>query len=244
VAEGELEEKLGYRFADPALLERALTHTSFVNESAEPRPESNERLEFLGDAVLDLLVAERLFRDRPELSEGVLTPMRAAVVKLETLGRVGGQLELGRYLRLGRGEEAARGRSKVVGRALEAIFGAVYLDGGLEAARSVVLRLLDPEICRLGDEDVQNPKSQLQELVLKRRPISPTYRTVEMFDSGETSSFAVEVLLADEVLGHGRGRTKQDAEKAAARDALSRITPGGSRLVRGEHAPRAGDDAE
>lgn len=224
----DLEARLGYSFADRELLERALTHTSFVNETGEAKLGSNERLEFLGDAVLELVVAERLYRDRPDLPEGALTAMRAALVRLETLGRLGAALAIGRFVRLGRGEEATggRGRATIGGRALEALFGAVYLDGGLEAARAVALRLIDPEIERLAENRLKDDKSRLQEMAQGEMGLTPTYRTVAAVGPDHAKEFTVEVVLGETVVGSGNGRTKQFAAQAAAQAALSAIGRG------------------
>lgn len=220
----ELEQRLGYGFHDRRLLDRALTHTSFVNEAPEPRPESNERLEFLGDAVLELVVAERLYRDRPDLGEGDLTAMRAALVRLETLARLADELGLGAHVWLGRGEAASGGRdrSSIGGRTLEAMIGAVYLDGGLEPARAVVMRLLEPEIARLAERGLKDAKSRLQELAQGNRGLTPVYRTVGAVGPDHAREFTVEVSLGDETAGRGVGRTRRAAEQDAARDALSR----------------------
>ncbi|HEV8638014.1 MAG TPA: ribonuclease III [Chloroflexota bacterium] len=224
----QLQRRIGYRFADPEALRRALVHTSYVNEVAEPKPQSNERLEFLGDAVLELVVAERLFLDRPELAEGDLTTMRAALVRLETLGRVGLGLGLGGYLFLGRGEESTggRGRPTVVGRALEALIGAVYFDGGLSAARDVALRLIGPEIERVAMAvALKDDKSRLQEAAQGELGLTPSYRTVAAVGPDHAKEFTVEVSLGDVVVGRGDGRTKQLAAQEAARDALGRWPP-------------------
>ena len=224
----ELQERLGYRFGDVELLRRALIHTSFVNETPPPKPESNERLEFLGDAVLELVVAERLYRSQPHLPEGDLTTLRAGVVRLEMLGALGLRLELGRHMLLGRGEEATggRGRASIVGRALEAVIGAIYLDGGLEAARDAALRLIDPEIEQLAESQaLKDDKSRLQEAAQGELGLTPAYRTVAAVGPDHAKEFTVEVSLGDTVVGRGAGRTKQLAAQEAARDALSRWPP-------------------
>jgi ribonuclease-3 len=225
----ELQTRLGYQFADIELLRRALIHTSFVNETPPPKPESNERLEFLGDAVLELIVAERLYRSRPHLPEGDLTTLRAGVVRLDMLGALGLRLELGRHMLLGRGEEATggRGRASIVGRALEAVFGAIYLDGGLEAARDVALRLVDPEIDRLAESQaLKDDKSRLQEAAQGELGLTPSYRTVAAVGPDHAKEFTVEVSLGEVIVGRGIGRTKQIAAQGAAQDALSRWPPG------------------
>lgn len=232
----ELQRRLGHRFADAELLRRALIHTSYVNEVAPPKPESNERLEFLGDAVLELVVAERLYRDRPDLAEGDLTTLRAGVVRLEMLGRLGLELRLGEHLLLGRGEDATGGRARasIVGRALEALFGAVYLDAGLDAARRTALGLLDPEIERLLESQaLKDDKSRLQEASQGELKLTPAYRTVAAVGPDHAKEFTVEVSLGDVVVGRGRGRTKQLAAQAAAKDALGRWPPSELKSARG-----------
>jgi ribonuclease-3 len=222
------QERIGYRFRDAELLRRSLIHTSYVNEAPDPKPQSNERLEFLGDAVLELVVAERLFRDRPELREGDLTTMRAALVRLETLGRIGLAIDLGQHMSLGRGEEATggRGRATIVGRALEALLGAVYMDGGLEAARDLVVRLIGPEIEQLAaNVALKDEKSRLQEAAQGEMGQTPAYRTVAAVGPDHAKMFTVEASLGDVIIGKGQGKTKQLAAQAAAKDALSRWPP-------------------
>jgi ribonuclease-3 len=223
-----LQERIGYRFRDAELLRRSLVHTSYVNEVTDPKPQSNERLEFLGDAVLELVVAERLFRDRPELREGDLTTMRAALVRLETLGRIGLSIELGKHMSLGRGEEATggRGRATIVGRALEALLGATYMDGGLEVARDLALRLIGPDIELLATNvALKDDKSRLQEAAQAELALTPSYRTVAAVGPDHAKVFTVEASLGDVIVGRGEGKTKQLAAQAAAKDALSRWPP-------------------
>jgi ribonuclease-3 len=223
-----LQERIGYRFRDAELLRRALVHTSYVNEATDPKPQSNERLEFLGDAVLELVVAERLFRDRPELREGDLTTMRAALVRLETLGRIGLAIELGQHMSLGRGEEATGGRNRatIVGRALEALIGAAYMDGGLEAGRELALRLIGSEIEQLATNvALKDDKSRLQEAAQGELGQTPAYRTVAAVGPDHAKVFTVEASVGDAIIGRGEGKTKQLAAQAAAKDALSRWPP-------------------
>ncbi len=218
-----LAERIGHRFSDLDLLRQALTHTSYVNEAPRPRPESNERLEFLGDAVLGLITAEYLFHDRPATGEGDLTPLRAALVKGETLERVGVGLGLGASMRLGRGEEAAggRGRASIAGRALEAIVGAIYLDAGYAQARAVVLGLLRDELARVGAMDsAKDERSRLQEIAQARRGQTPTYRQVDATGPSHDPTYTYEVIVGEEVLGRGQARSKQGAARAAAQAAL------------------------
>lgn len=199
-----------------------------MNEAPEPRPQSNERLEFLGDAVLELVVAERLYRERPDLAEGDMTTMRAAVVRLETLGRVGLALDLGEYMLLGRGEDATGGRRRatIVGRALEAVLGAAYLDGGLDAARDIALHLTADEIGHVeASAAPKDDKSRLQENAQGELGLTPGYRTVAAVGPDHAKVFTVEVSLGDTVVGRGEGRTKQQAAQEAARAALVRWPP-------------------
>ncbi len=224
----ECEGRLGYHFRDRAILVRALTHTSFVNESPEPKPESNERLEFLGDAVLEIIIAEWLYRERPELDEGDLTRMRAAIVRLETLGRLGLAMALGDYLQLGHGEEVSGGRARatIVGRALEAVIGAIYLDSGLELARASAMHIIDSEIGRLTDHQaLMDDKSRLQESAQADLGQAPSYRTVAAVGPDHEKTFTVEVSIGDVTVGSGSGRTKQIAAQSAAHDALTRWPP-------------------
>lgn len=218
-----LQDKLGVEFRNPTLLRDALTHTSYVNENPCLATTDNERLEFLGDAVLDFLVAEALYLRYPVAREGELTAMRASLVKTDTLARIARRLELGRYLFLGRGEEASGGRERVANlcAALEAIVGATFLDGGLDQARRLVRNLLGEALDALGEtKATRDPKSQLQERVQGRLHCTPVYRTVSEIGPDHAKEFVVEVVIGNQVAGTGRGSSKQAAEQAAARAAL------------------------
>jgi len=226
-----MQEHLGFRFSDPALLRDALTHTSYVNENPEQGATDNERLEFLGDAVLDFLVAEELYRRYPAAREGELTAMRAALVQTHTLARVSSRLHLSHHLFLGRGEEASGGRERPANlcAALEAVIGATYLDHGLGEARQLVHRLLGDALASLGEtKAMRDPKSLLQEQVQARSHLTPVYRTVSESGPDHAKQFVVEVLVGDQVLGCGRGSNKQAAEQAAARAALESPTVAGA----------------
>lgn len=180
-------------------------------------------------------MAERLYLRHPTMAEGDLTTLRAGVVRLEMLGALGLRLELGQQLLLGRGEEATGGpgRASVVGRALEAILGAIYLDGGLDAARDAALRLLDPEIDRLAEtQALKDDKSRLQEAAQGELGLTPAYRTVAAVGPDHAKEFTVEVSLGDVVVGRGVGRTKQAAAQVAAHDALGRWPPSDVRSAR------------
>ncbi len=221
-----LEKKLGLKFRNPALLEQSLVHRSYLNEMPESGLESNERLEFLGDAVLGLVVASELYEDYPDRSEGQLTEMRVALVRRDTLARVARSLSLGDYLFLGRGERAAGGgaRPSNLSSTYEAVVGAVFIDGGLQKARRFVLRSLSAEYRELPKgRALANPKSQLQELLQARFQKAPVYRLVRDEGPDHSKLFTVQVWGDKKPLGVGQGKSKQQAEKEAARDALEKM---------------------
>lgn len=221
-----MQQKLGFRFRQPALLREALTHTSYVNENPSEVTTDNERLEFLGDAVFDLLVAEVLYQRYPKAQEGELTAMRAALVKTDTLARVSHRLNVADHLLLGRGEEASGGRRRPANlcAGLEAIIAATYLDQGLDVARRLVHDLLGDAIDALGvSMATRDPKSRLQEQIQADLHCTPVYRTVSQSGPDHAKEFMVEVAVGDRVLGTGRGPSKQSAEQAAARDALATL---------------------
>lgn len=218
---------LGIQWNDPGLARQALVHSSYANEHPEARP-SNERLEFLGDAFLDFVVAQELFLRCPNLSEGDLTALRAAVVEGKALARVAYALGLHNALLLGKGEEASGGRerpSNLAG-AFEALVGAMLLDKGYQAARDFVLLTLSPLIERVVEQGVpKDPKSLLQERVQKEGKGLPEYRTREVQEGGPGHLFLAEVLVGGEVVGQGWGIRKSQAEQEAARQALARLYP-------------------
>ncbi len=217
-----MQQNLGVQFRNPGILREALTHTSYVNENPCEVSNDNERLEFLGDAVLDFLVAEDLFLHFPIAREGELTAMRAALVKTDTLARVARRLQVGDHLFLGRGEQASGGRERVANlcAALEAIIGATYLDRGLEETRALVRSLLSDALTALGERATRDAKSLLQERVQARLHCTPVYRTVSESGPDHAKEFVVQVLVGDQVVGTGSGSNKQAAEQAAARAAL------------------------
>jgi ribonuclease III len=211
-----LEDALGWRFRDRGILEQSLTHRSFCAE--HPAVESNERLEFLGDAVLGLVVAEYAFRAFPGGTEGELSEARAGVVNAEVLAELAAEIGVGPALRLGKGEDASGGRAKpsILADAMEALIAAVYLDGGWPAAEALVLRLLEERIGEYAKGGRPSPKSQLQELAVRVLDQVPRYR---VRDAGPDHSkqFFASVLLDGEVRGEGEGRSKRQAEQEAAR---------------------------
>lgn len=221
---GALEPLLGYRFARPRWLVEALTHRSYVAEFAGPGVVANERLEFLGDAVLGFIAADLLFTLAPTASEGELTTVRAELVRASTLAEFARRIELGARLRLGRGEEATGGRDRdrQLASGLEAVIGALYEDGGLMAARAFVEPLLRGEFARvLGSTRMHNDKSLLQHLTQASLGVTPTYRVVSTEGPDHERVFTVEVVLGDRALAAGVGRNKRQAEHDAARRALA-----------------------
>lgn len=218
-----LERRIGWRFQQQGLLTEALTHRSYAFESPDERLAPNERLEFLGDAILGFLCAEYLFRAFPTLSEGELTDARAALVKAPTLAAFARSLDLGNYLRMGRGERRSGGhqRDPLLAAAFEALLGALYLDGALEVARKFVLPLLEQEARRvIGAGRLKDDKSLLQELAQAHLGVTPGYRIVAEEGPSHRRLYTVEVLLGSQVAGQGQGHNKQSAEQQAARVAL------------------------
>ena len=204
-----LEQRIGYAFRTQALLAEALTHRSFSNEQAG-RIEHNERLEFLGDAVLDLIVSDYLFRSFPLLPEGELTRIRAEVVREEGLAAAGREIGLGEFLRLGRGEEKSGGRQKasLLANAMEALLGAVFCDGGIESATPLIHSLFIPAIQRsaLRKEGVDH-KTRLQEFLQARYGSTPTYVLASMQGPDHDRKYEMEVCFEEKIIGRGRGRT-------------------------------------
>lgn len=221
-----LQIKLGISFNEPALLELALMHSSYINENLGAALSSNERLEFLGDAVLGLVIAERLYQDYPEYDEGELTRFRSALVRKETLARISLTIDLGDYLYLGNGEEAGGGRSKPanLARALEAVIAAIYLDQGLEAAKYFILKLFNNETQKQAQLATGSDyKSQLQEVIQAERQLTPSYHIIEAIGPDHAKEFTVEVRIGNVTLGKGSGKSKKSAEMEAAREALEHI---------------------
>jgi ribonuclease-3 len=222
----ELEARLEVDITDYGLLQRALTHRSYLNESQEAGLEDNERLEFLGDAVLDFVVGAYLYERFPDMDEGELTALRAALVRTRTLAGFARQLELGQSLRLGFGEAGSGGRERTptLCAAFEAVVGAVYLDQGLEAVTGLMARLMEPELQEILDKSLhKDAKSEFQVWAQGERNITPTYRVVAEEGPDHAKIFTVEVLLDDQAWGSGKGRSKQAATQAAAADAIARV---------------------
>lgn len=221
-----LQQTLGVFFNDISLLKQALVHSSCINENPSFVPASNERLEFLGDTILSLIVAEKLYQDFPHFTEGKMTKLRAALVRRDTLTRIAGIIGLGDYLYLGKGEESSGGRHKLanLAGALEALIAAISLDQGLDSARDFVLRLLNEELQKVVSRDTgEDYKSQLQELIQAKEQRTPAYHIIETIGPDHDRRFTVEVRVGDTVLGRGSGRSKKMAETEAARAALTKL---------------------
>ena len=221
--EVRLERELTHSFSNRALLRQALTHRSYVNECEEPDVRDNERFEFLGDAVIDLVVSAELMRRYPEAKEGPLSKFRASIVSEAALARAALRLEIGDALRLGRGEEMSGGRSKpsILSDAFEALMAAVYLDGGLEAATPVLMKWLEfPTSATLYRGDA---KTELQQRVQASRHVTPTYRLIGESGPDHDKVFVVELLVESEVMARGEGRSKKEAEQQAAAKMLERL---------------------
>ena len=218
-----LEKKLGYTFRDRSLLSEALNHSSYANEHRSAEVSSNERLEFLGDSVLGFVTAEFLFKTYGKLPEGDLTRIRAALVCEQSLYEVAKFLGLGQYLKLGKGEEAGGGRQRqsILADATEAVFAAVYLDGGMERVRELICRVL---LSRApAAEERRDYKTTLQEIVQRRSGQVLTYHMVDESGPDHNKTFLFQVRLNGAPVGQGRGHGKKEAEQAAARDALEKL---------------------
>lgn len=215
-----------YRFTNPSLLTEALTHKSYVNERREPGRKHNERLEFLGDAVLSLVVSDYLAKRYPELSEGALSKLKAKLVSETPLANAARRLDLGTHLKLGRGEELSNGRAKasLLADAFEAVIAAVYLDGGIEVSRNFIIEALTDELRHIdvlqGKPGGDDYKTRFQEWCQKQYELLPRYVIVRETGPDHQKVFDVEVRVNDRVFGIGRGYSKKEAEQEAAQRAL------------------------
>lgn len=216
----DLEERIGYHFKDQKLIKQAVTHSSFINEQKINRTEDYERLEFLGDAVLELVSSEFLFHRNKHMSEGELTKTRASMVCEPALAFCARDLELGQFMRLGKGEELTGGREResITSDAMEALIGAVYLDGGMEPAREFINRYILKDL--ENKQLFYDSKSKLQELIQGVLKKEFHYELTEETGSEHDKTFAVEVVMENKSLGRGIGRTKKAAEQQAAYEAL------------------------
>lgn len=218
-----LEKRIGYVFKDKALLFEAMCHSSYANERRAQRIRCNERLEFLGDSVLSKIVSEYLFLAFPDTYEGGLSGMRREIVDSESLSSYAREINLGSFLLLGYGEELAGGRRRqsILEDAFEALVAAIYLDGGIEAAKDFVLPHAKATVEKtLSSNKITDTKSTLQEIVQRGGGESPKYVITSESGPGHRKSFECDVLIENNVMGHGKGSSKKEAEKAAAEQAL------------------------
>ena len=222
----QFQDVLGFRFNDRALLQRALTHSSYINENPNDALEDNERLEFLGDVVLDFVTSVMLYNRYPEMPEGRMTSMRAALVRTETLARLASYLGVGDVLRLGKGEEEHGGRNRPANLcdALEALVGAIYLDQGTKAVEKVIEPHFTPAADAILSRNLdRDAKSQFQEWSQAVMGHTPRYNTVRAEGPDHNKRFTVQVTVDKQVYGEGLGRSKQNAAQRAAENALAQI---------------------
>ncbi len=219
----DLEKEIGYEFIDKQILKTALTHSSYANEMRSKKAKSNERLEFLGDAVLQLIISHYIFESFPELPEGELTKLRASIVCEQTLAKISQKNDFGSYLMLGKGEEATGGRCRdsILADLFEAILGAIYLDGKMEVARKFVIDLLEDEIQNMLSEfKISDSKTYLQELIQKDSKEPLEYVIISEEGPEHDKLFVAEVCHMGKALGKGSGKTKKEAEQNAAAAAI------------------------
>jgi ribonuclease-3 len=222
----KLENALGYTFNDIALLEEALTHSSYANEHQKEGIRDNERLEFLGDAVLGLSVVESLFRAEDRLPESEMARLKSFLVSKTVLSDIARTLSIGQFLRLGKGELRTGGRDKdnILADAMEAIFGAIYIDGGFHEAKAVILKLLKERIHEaLRTREAHDFKTVLQELTQDRFGVLPEYSVVKEEGLEHKKTYVVEVMIKGEKMGEGRGRSKKEAQMMAAKKAIGKL---------------------
>jgi len=217
----EFQQKIGYSFSDESLLKRALTHSSYANEGKK-KGKHNERLEFLGDSVLSVIVAEHLFTTYHQIPEGELTKLRASLVCEKALDVFAAKIDLGKYLYLGRGEELTGGRSRpsIIADAFEAVIAAIYLDGGLEAAKGFVLGFIPEDLDIHKPNPLSDYKTALQEVIQQNREEKVSYELIGERGPDHAKIFTVEVKLNSNIIGTGEGSSKKQAEQSAAREAL------------------------
>ena len=221
-----LEKAIGYRFWRRSRLAQALSHPSFRHEQ-EDRAEDNQRLEFLGDAVLGLMAADHLYRNQPGATEGDMTKLRSLITSTKALATLAQSINLGSFLRLGKGELTSGGRQRpsILADAMEAVIGAAYLDGGLRAVQIVFATLFRPLLSEMeADPIVENPKGTLQERAQRTMGLNPRYVVTEETGPAHQRWYTVEVRLGDQAVGQGHGANKRMAETAAAVDALTKLS--------------------
>ena len=239
----KVQTTIGYEFKQPDLLLEALTHPSIAHEKALKNNSHNQRLEFLGDAVLQLVLTDRIYRQYPDLPEGKLTQIRAHLANRHTLHRCALAIDLGKYLLLGKGEEASGGRSRLsnLADAYEALLGAIYLDGGMRAVRKFILTQFTEELRNIKQTTPrQNPKGRLQELIQSISPSNPVYRVVHETGPDHSKHFEAVVEWDGKEIGRGSGSSKKQAESIAAEAALAalQVTLQSAKTAAGSTPPR------
>ena len=220
---GAFQETIGVQFIEHALLEQALTHRSYLNENPTTKRGHNERLEFLGDAVLELIVTDYLFQEYPKKPEGELTNYRAALVNSDMLARVASELGVGDHVMLSKGEAKDKGRARgyILANAFEAIIGAIYEDQGYDVAKGFVAKFLLPKMTEVIERKLwKDPKSAFQEAAQDKASVTPTYKVMEETGPDHDKRFVVGVFLEKELVASGHGASKQEAELNAARAGL------------------------
>lgn len=225
----EIEKKIGVKFANKDLLKNAFTHRSYLNEHKDEEIENNERLEFLGDAVLELIISANLFHNYPDKAEGELTSIRAALVRTESIAEETKKLGLGEYLRMSKGEEESGGKDKtyLLANLYEAIIGAIYLEAGYEECRSFIDRTLLKKIKRIIREELFiDPKTRVQEIIQEKFKVTPTYEIIQEEGPDHDKSFTVEIRRGRKAIATGVGQSKQKAEEDAARNAIEILEDG------------------
>ena len=221
-----LQKRLKIKFKNKALLEQALVHSSYINENPDLAEGDNERLEYLGDAVLGFIIAEELYKRFPQFSEGEMTRVRSSLVSQAALSRLAKSIKLGDYLYLGKGEEGGGGRNKPanLSGALEALIAAIFLDRGLAVTRKFVLRLMSRKLGKALSKGVEaDYKTKLQEMVQAQRQLKPRYKVIEAVGPAHDRRFTVEVRVGEDVIRRGSGKNKKAAETEAARVALDKL---------------------
>ncbi|WP_027340530.1 ribonuclease III [Halonatronum saccharophilum] len=222
----KIQEEIGIEFKDESILKRALTHKSYANERRNLNLKDNERLEFLGDSVQDLVVSEYMFLKYPDHPEGDLAKIRSVVVSAPVLAQKAREISLGDYLLLGKGEEMTGGRKRdsILADAFEALVGSIYLDRGLEVVEKFILSLLVPDIKNVEiGEHIQDYKTLLQEIIQRDSNSRPEYKVVKEEGPDHNKEFTIEVDFDGDILGRGKGSSKKEAQQRAAKDAISKI---------------------
>ncbi len=220
-----LEKQIQIRFTDPKLLETAFIHRSYLNEHKDFKGDSNERLEFLGDSVLSLIVSKFLYGELPKSTEGELTQIRASLVRTETLASLSQNLELGQYLSLAKGEEESGGRQSktILANTFESLVGAIFLDRGIEEIQKFIEKNILSNWKHLTQTAAADNKSKLQEILQRKYHLSPTYKLIKSWGPDHDRNFEVGVYKKDELLGSGLGKNKQLAAQNAAENAIARL---------------------